>query len=357
MKLPVTLLPFTNRNLSLPTPASPKHEVLELPENLTVNESHDSLSWFRNYHDYQAHVDYLHRLSDEYPPLTRLFSAGKSFEKRPISGIHLFGKSGPGKKPAIVFLGTIHAREWITSMVTEYIAYSLLRYYDVDKDVEYALNSFDFYIVPVANPDGFVYSQTKNRMWRKNRQTQPGASCIGRDLNRNWDVHWDHKAGASTWPCHNTYRGPKAFDAPETMALATELQAIKERQGIRLFIDWHSFGQLVMHPYGYPCTKHLPPFSATSWLAGELADAMRKVHGTEYRAGAACDLLYPTSGDSADYAFEVLGADYAYTIELRPGLDSGFKEGGFRLPEEQILGTAEEAWEGVRHVVQFIHHY
>jgi murein tripeptide amidase MpaA len=99
-------------------------------------------------------VDYLHRLSEEYAPLTRLFSAGKSFERRNISGIHLFGKSGPGKKPAIVFLGTIHAREWITSMVTEYIAYSLLRNYDVDKDVEYALNSFDFYIVPVANPDG-----------------------------------------------------------------------------------------------------------------------------------------------------------------------------------------------------------
>jgi hypothetical protein len=38
---------------------------------------------------------------------------------------------------------------------------------------------------------GFVYSQTRNRMWRKNRQAQPGTSCIGRDLNRNWDVHWD----------------------------------------------------------------------------------------------------------------------------------------------------------------------
>jgi N-formylglutamate amidohydrolase len=31
------------------------------------------------------------------------------------------------------------------------------------------------------------------------------------------------------------------------MALATELHAIQQRQGIRLFIDWHSFGQLVMH--------------------------------------------------------------------------------------------------------------
>jgi hypothetical protein len=82
---------------------------------------------------------------------------------------------------------------------------------------------------------------------------------------------------------------------------------------------------------------------------------MGKVHGTRYRSGAACELLYPTAGDSADYAFEVLGADYAYTVELRPGLDGG--GGGFKLPEDQILGTAEEAWAGVRHVLQFIHHY
>jgi hypothetical protein len=108
--------------------------------------------------------------------------------------------------------------------------------------------------------------------------------------------------------------------------------------------------------YGYSCDRKLPPFSATSWLAGELAEAMGKVHGTAYKAGTACDLLYPTSGDSADYAFEVLGAEYAYTVELRPGL-RGKGAAGFKLPERQILGTAEEAWGGVRHVLRFIHRY
>lgn len=79
---------------------------------------------------------------------------------------------------------------------------------------------------------------------------------------------------------------------------------------------------------------------------------MAKVHGTRYKAGAACNLLYPTSGDSADFAFEVLGASYAYTVELRPGLRV---KDGFRLSERQILATAEEAWGGVKHVLQFIH--
>lgn len=80
---------------------------------------------------------------------------------------------------------------------------------------------------------------------------------------------------------------------------------------------------------------------------------MKKVHGTEYKSGTACGLLYPTSGDSVDYVFEVLRADYAYTVELRPGRRG---KGGFKLPENQILPTAEEAWGGVKHVLQFINH-
>ncbi len=81
---------------------------------------------------------------------------------------------------------------------------------------------------------------------------------------------------------------------------------------------------------------------------------MKKVHGTKYKAGTACSTLYPTTGDSADYMFEVLGADYAYTVELRPGRKG---KAGFKLPENQILPTAEEVWEGVRHVLQLIHHH
>jgi len=80
---------------------------------------------------------------------------------------------------------------------------------------------------------------------------------------------------------------------------------------------------------------------------------MKKVHGTKYKTGTACELLYPTSGDSADWAFEKLRAEHAYTVELRPGKRG---EGGFKLPEREILPTAEEVWGGVSHVLQFIHH-
>jgi len=37
------------------------------------------------------------------------------------------------------------------------------------KNAEYAswTEDFDWYIVPVLNPDGFEYSHTDDRMWRK----------------------------------------------------------------------------------------------------------------------------------------------------------------------------------------------
>lgn len=70
---------------------------------------------------------------------------------------------------------------------------------------------------------------------------------------------------------------------------------------------------------------------------------MKRVHGRTYKTGTACDLLYPTSGSSEDHAF-LIGAAYAYTIELRP---TGRDKGDFHLAEDQIEPAAEEAFAGV----------
>lgn len=110
----------------------------------------------------------------------------------------------------------MHAREWITSKTTEYIAYTLLTKYASDAAIKAVVDKFDFYITPVVNPDGFVYSQTTDRLWRKNRQTVSGNSCVGRDINRNWPYQWSATGGASTDPCSETYKGKKAVPTVDT---------------------------------------------------------------------------------------------------------------------------------------------
>ena len=38
------------------------------------------------------------------------------------------------------------------------------------------------------NPDGYQYSHTEDRMWRKNRSSNNGHFCKGVDLNRQFPV-------------------------------------------------------------------------------------------------------------------------------------------------------------------------
>ena len=125
------------------------------------------------------------------------------------------------------------------------------------------MDKFDFYITPIVNPDGksnlrsiyrttpnhilgFVYTQTTDRLWRKNRQTVSSSTCIGRDNNRNWPYKWEVAGGASTSPCSETYKGLAAADAPENKGLITQTNTIKAANGIRLYIDFHSYGQYIL---------------------------------------------------------------------------------------------------------------
>lgn len=89
-------------------------------------------------------------LSSQFPKNSETVTSGKSLKGNTITGLHLFGNGGKGK-PAIVFHGTVHAREWIGTMVTEYIMYNLLTGYGSDQSY---LDKYDFYIFPVVNPDG-----------------------------------------------------------------------------------------------------------------------------------------------------------------------------------------------------------
>lgn len=109
---------------------------------------------------------------------------------------------------------------------------------------------------------GFVHSQTRNRLWRKNRQPQSGTTCIGRDLNRNWPYKWDVPGGSSTSPCDDQYRGEAPGDGTEMAGLTAKIQEIQAQQGLRLFIDFHSYGELLLSrmsppPFSLPLPESL----------------------------------------------------------------------------------------------------
>jgi len=303
-------------------------------------------TWFNSYHSLADHNQWLTDLAAAYPSNAEIVSAGKSLEGRDIKGIHIWGSGGKGSQKAVVWHSTVHAREWITTMVNEYAAYQLLT--STDATTAAFKNKYDFYIFPVVNPDGFAFTQSSNRLWRKNRQTTPTASCIGRDINRNWaHKSWGQAQGASTSPCAEDYKGPSAGDGIETKALKAQLDGLAKGKGIQLYMDIHSYSQLWMYPYGYTCSGSLPNSASYASLTKGAIAAVKAVHGTTFTGGPICNTIYQVSGDSVDYALENAGAKYSMTVELR---DTG--NYGFVLPANQILPSSEEMWAGLAYLLK-----
>lgn len=85
-------------------------------------------------------------------------------------------------------------REWIGPASVMYMVEQLLEEYTKGDTVTRSLvTNLQFIIVPIANPDGYVYSWATDRLWRrKNRRANAGGS-YGVDLNRNWDANWGGK--------------------------------------------------------------------------------------------------------------------------------------------------------------------
>ncbi|KAI1810184.1 hypothetical protein GGS20DRAFT_219614 [Poronia punctata] len=314
-----------------------------------------SLSWFNTYHDYADHVEYWKDLQLAFPNNSELFSVGKSFEGRDIQGIHLWGKEeGGGKKKrknkeVILFHGNVHAREWITSMVVEYILYQLINgYNNEDELVVKILDNYDFYILPIVNPDGFIYTQTTDRLWRKNRQVRKNTTTtsIGTDINRNWQIGFGGP-GSSMNPSSETFSGFEPHDTPETFALATfvvdEILSRQDRK-IKLYVDWHSYAQTILLSYGYVCDEFPHNIEDQENLARGMAEAIADVYNTTFIHGPGCKVLYQSSGNGRDYLTDVGKAEFGWGVELR---DTKF---GFLLPAEQILPSGVEVWEGLRYV-------
>lgn len=113
----------------------------------------------------------------------------------------------------------IHAREWISPASVTYIIKELVE----NRSSNAWANNIEFNIVPVLNPDGYEFTHTKDRLWRKNRRNPELGDCSGTDLNRNFDYKWGG-GGTSNNPCSEIYKGTSAFSEPESQALKNYLE-------------------------------------------------------------------------------------------------------------------------------------
>uniref|UniRef100_A0A2K6LZG4 Carboxypeptidase A2 n=1 Tax=Rhinopithecus bieti TaxID=61621 RepID=A0A2K6LZG4_RHIBE len=268
----------------------------------------------------------------EHPGLVSKVNIGSSFEKRPLNVLKF---STGGDEPAIWLDAGIHAREWVTQATALWTANKIASDYGKNPSITSILDTLDIFLLPVTNPDGYVFSQTKNRMWRKTRSKVSGSLCVGVDPNRNWDAGFGGP-GASSNPCSDSYHGPSANSEVEVKSI---VDFIKSHGKVKAFITLHSYSQLLMFPYGYKCTK---PDNSDELAAQSLTS----LHGTKYKVGPICSVIYQASGGSIDWSCDY-GIKYSFAFELR---DTGHY--GFLLPAHQILPIAEETWLGLKAVME-----
>ena len=286
-------------------------------------------AWFNDYKTYDQVVAKLNAMHTDRPDLVTVIDVGTTLEGRHIYGVRI---TGPGSnKPAVLFDGCHHAREWISVMVPMWVADKFVYSYDTDPAIQSLVDRVEFFIIPVVNVDGFVYTWTpNNRLWRKNRRLNSGG-CYGVDDNRNYAAGFGG-GGSSSDPCDETYHGTAAFSEPETAAMRDF--AIAHPQ-IVSSQSYHSYQQLFMSPYGY--TNSLPADNATFMEIDQGShDRILAVHGMEYDYGPIYTTIYQASGGDTDWYYDHEGI-FAFTTELR---DTGYY--GFELPPAQIIPTCEE---------------
>ncbi|KAB5575630.1 hypothetical protein GE09DRAFT_599020 [Coniochaeta sp. 2T2.1] len=332
--------------------------------------------FFRDYQPLSVITNWLKLLEAMFPSHTELLTIGTSYEGRPILGLRLGVRdqndstteprsSSGDKRKTILITGGIHAREWISTSSVNYLVWSLTTAYGKETLVTKLLEQFDVVLVPVVNPDGYAYTWSTDRLWRKSRQETTWDQCPGMDLDHAFGYEWDGAAKSLNNPCSETYGGDKPWQAVEAAELADWATNETQSNGVKFvgLLDLHSYSQQILYPYSYSCSVDPPNLENLEELGVGLAKAIRLSSGEvydvesacegavggDYSAGEAVPRVEAGGGSFMDWFYHEMGAHFSYQVKLR---DTGSY--GFLLPTEDIVPTGEEMYAAVRYFADYL---
>ena len=290
---------------------------------------------FELYHDLAELTTKVNQVVADHPTIARRQVIGQSNGGHDIVAVKISDNVAADEagEPEILFTHSQHAREVLTVEMAIHLLDLFTDGYGSDPHITSLVNSRVIWILPNVNPDGTEYDKTATgfRSWRKNRQANSGSSAVGTDLNRNWAYNWGCCGGSSGTTSSETYRGPSAESATEVKVMADFVRSrvIGGQQRITSHIDFHSYGELILWPYGYTFADTAPGLTATDRQAfATLGQAMAATNG--YTPQQASD-LYITDGSIDDWMWANQHI-FSYTFEMFP--ESG--QGGF-YPDDLLI--------------------
>ncbi|MEV7014602.1 M14 family metallopeptidase [Streptomyces sp. NPDC093991] len=289
-------------------------------------------SRYHNYAEMTAEID--QRIA-AYPSIMSKRVIGKSYQGRDIVAVKVSDNVGTDEaEPEVLFTHHQHAREHLTVEMALYLLRELGAGYGTDARITRMVQQREIWIVPDLNPDGGEYDIATGsyRSWRKNRQPNSGSTAVGTDLNRNWNYRWGCCGGSSGTTSSDTYRGSAPESAPEVKVVADFVRSrvVGGVQQIKAGIDFHTYSELVLWPFGYTYADTTTGMTADDHAAFK-AVGQKMAASNGYTAQQSSD-LYITDGSIDDYLWGTHKI-FGYTFEMYPRSASG---GGFYPPDEVI---------------------
>lgn len=304
---------------ALPFSVSPVDIAMAIEEEASRLANRSPNFEYEDFNDLATIYKELDRLAAKCLPGFQCFvdSIGSSIEKRSIKRLKIV-KLG-AKRKAVWMDATTHAREWLTTATLMKIARHLLDNYHKDTDIRHLMDTYDWHMLPVINPDGYVHSwNPQYRLWRKNMRKDNNI-CVGVDLNRNAEYAWN-TGGSSSNSCSQVYHGKSPASEPETVATQNALKAIAS--DVIEYISLHSYGNYWLIPFGNKDTvtkrcKIAKDEAELKMVANAAANAIEKVDNTKWKRGPSCQVIYAASGEVLDYTKALLGIKYGSVPEVR----------------------------------------
>ena len=290
---------------------------------------------WRDYDGFDGLRAWMGRFAKRNKKAAKLFVIGQTRQGRDIVAVRISAKPRKGergkkdkpidKRPAVLYQGTTHAREWISTEVTR----RMMEFFaSTDPKAKKLRRTRQLWFVPVLNPDGYQYTFDGERLWRKNLRDNDGNGQIspgdGVDLNRNYPYRWGYdEEGSAGDPSDDTYRGPEPGSEPETQA---NMELVREIDPA-FSVSYHSYGPLLLYPQGWQVQTPTADDPIYTALTG--TDAKPAVRGFEPDLSAE---LYTANGEFTDWAHARRGS-----LSWTPELEEGCEGCGFVFPDDEAL--------------------
>jgi hypothetical protein len=282
---------------------------------VAVEENRAGYEGFRSWSERGGIADELRQTARSDPKVAELVEFGTTVQGKSMLAVRVTAdatKVADGSRPAVMYLGAQHAREWITPEMVRRLMHHFIDGYGTDDQITRLMDTTEFWFVPVANPDGYDHTFTgDNRLWRKNLQDNDDDGAItgndGVDLNRNWATKWGwDNEGSSPQPSSQTFRGSGPTSEPESQGL----EDLFDRVGFEHFVNYHSAAELLLYGIGWQVNTPSPDDTILAQMAGTDADPAVPGYDPDISAE-----LYTTNGDTDSHMTEAFGT-LGFTPEM-----------------------------------------